>query len=239
MLQRSIKLKVIEERIMFGKFSEQVKKSSQPVSSLVALNAKRLEALSQMQTEFFTGFMADSLKYVESMSVQTEVKGVIAAQTSYAEALKDRIAHASKDTYGAMNEIREEYTDLLKTSLDDSAANVPSAFKTAADAVAPSKPEATAPKTAEKPASKKAAAKPVAKPAAKAKPAVKAASKPAARPAVKAASKPAAKPAVQAESKPVAKPIAKPAVKAEAKPVATPAATTVSSTPANADAKKW
>jgi hypothetical protein len=226
MLQRSIKLKVIEERIMFGKFSEQVKKSSQPVSSLVALNAKRLEALSQMQTEFFTGFMADSLKYVESMSVQTEVKGVIAAQTSYAEALKDRIAHASKDTYGAMNEIREEYTDLLKTSLDDSAANVPSAFKTAADAVAPSKPEATAPKTAEKPASKKAAAKPVAKPAAKAKPAVKA------------ASKPAAKPAVQAESKPVAKPIAKPAVKAEAKPVATPAATTVSSTPANAEAKK-
>ncbi|MDG1122362.1 MAG: phasin family protein [Glaciecola sp.] len=211
---------------MFGKFSEQVKKSSQPVSSLVALNAKRLEALSQMQTEFFTGFMADSLKYVESMSVQTEVKGVIAAQTSYAEALKDRIAHASKDTYGAMNEIREEYTDLLKTSLDDSAANVPSAFKTAADAVAPSKPEATAPKTAEKPASKKAAAKPVAKPAAKAKPAVKA------------ASKPAAKPAVQAESKPVAKPIAKPAVKAEAKPVATPAATTVSSTPANAEAKK-
>ena len=226
MLQRSIKLKVIEERIMFGKFSEQVKKSSQPVNSLVALNAKRLEALSQMQTEFFTGFMADSLKYVESMSVQTEVKGVIAAQTSYAEALKDRIAHASKDTYGAMNEIREEYTDLLKTSLDDSAANVPSAFKTAADAVAPSKPEATAPKTAEKPASKKAAAKPVAKPAAKAKPAVKA------------ASKPAAKPAVQAESKPVAKPIAKPAVKAEAKPVATPAATTVSSTPANAEAKK-
>lgn len=226
MLQRSIKLKVIEERIMFGKFSEQVKKSSQPVSSLVALNAKRLEALSQMQTEFFTGFMADSLKYVESMSVQTEMKGVIAAQTSYAEALKDRIAHASKDTYGAMNEIREEYTDLLKTSLDDSAANVPSAFKTAANAVAPSKPEATAPKTAEKPASKKAAAKPVAKPAAKAKPAVKA------------ASKPAAKPAVQAESKPVAKPSAKPAVKAEAKPVATPAATTVSSTPATAEAKK-
>ena len=103
---------------MFGKFSEQVKKSSQPVNSLVALNAKRLEALSQMQTEFFTGFMADSLKYVESMSVQTEVKGVIAAQTSYAEALKDRFAHASKDTYGAMNNIREEYTDLLKTSLN-------------------------------------------------------------------------------------------------------------------------
>lgn len=222
MLQRSIKLKVIEERIMFGKFSEQVKKSSQPVNSLVALNAKRLEALSQMQTEFFTGFMADSLKYVESMSVQTEVKGVIAAQTSYAEALKDRFAHASKDTYGAMNNIREEYTDLLKTSLNESVANVSAATHAAATAAAPIKPVAPADKSAPK----KAEVKPVAKPAAKAKPAVKA------------ASKPAAKPAVQAESKPVAKPIAKPAVKSEAKIVATPAATIVSSTPANAEAKK-
>jgi hypothetical protein len=226
MLQRSIKLKVIEERIMFGKFSEQVKKSSQPVNSLVALNAKRLEALSQMQTEFFTGFMADSLKYVESMSVQTEVKGVIAAQTSYAEALKDRFAHASKDTYGAMNNIREEYTDLLKTSLNESVANVPAATHAAATAAAPIKPVVPADKPAAQAAPKKAEVKPVAKPAAKAKPAVKA------------ASKPAAKPAVQAESKPVAKPIAKPAVKAEAKIVATPAATIVSSTPANAEAKK-
>lgn len=226
MLQRSIKLKVIEERIMFGKFSEQVKKSSQPVNSLVALNAKRLEALSQMQTEFFTGFMADSLKYVESMSVQTEVKGVIAAQTSYAEALKDRFAHASKDTYGAMNNIREEYTDLLKTSLNESVANVPAATHAAATAAAPIKPVVPADKPAVQAAPKKAEVKPVAKPAAKAKPAVKA------------ASKPAAKPAVQAESKPVAKPIAKPAVKAEAKIVATPAATVVSSTPASAEAKK-
>ena len=214
MLQRSIKLKVIEERIMFGKFSEQVKKSSQPVNSLVALNAKRLEALSQMQTEFFTGFMADSLKYVESMSVQTEVKGVIAAQTSYAEALKDRFAHASKDTYGAMNNIREEYTDLLKTSLNESVANVPAATHAAATAAAPVKPVAPADKPAAQAAPKKAEVKPVAKPAAKAKPAVK------------------------AESKPVAKPIAKPAVKAEAKIVATPAATIVSSTPASAEAKK-
>jgi hypothetical protein len=214
MLLRSIKLEMIEERIMFGKFSEQVKKSSQPVNSLVALNAKRLEALSQMQTEFFTGFMADSLKYVESMSVQTEVKGVIAAQTSYAEALKDRFAHASKDTYGAMNNIREEYTDLLKTSLNESVANVPAATHAAAPAVAPIKPVAPADKPAAQAAPKKAKVKPVAKPAAKATPAVK------------------------AKSKPVAKPIAKPAVKAEAKIVATPAATIVSSTPAKAEPKK-
>jgi len=167
---------------MFGKFSEQVKKSSKPVNSLVALNAKRMEALSQMQTEFFTGFMSDSVKYVESISAQTEVKGVIAAQTSYAEALKDRFAHTSKDTYAAMNSIREEYTDLLKSSLDESTANVPAAFKAAATATAEPKPETSVkkpeaqPKTAapQKTAVKKVTKKPVAKPAAKAKPVVKA-----------------------------------------------------------------
>ena len=218
---------MIEDRIMFGKFSEQVKKSSKPVNSLVALNAKKLEELSQMQTEFFTGFMADSVKYVESISVQTEVKGVIAAQTSYAEAVKERIAHASKHTYGTINDIREEYTDLLKTSLNDASVEVPAAYQAPTTATAaPSKPAAPAKKAAPKASAKKAEAKPVAKPAAKAKPAVKT------------PSKPAAKPAVEAQSKPVAKPVAKPVVKAEAKPVAKPATTQTTSTPASAEAKK-
>lgn len=211
---------------MFGKFSEQVKKSSKPVNSLVALNAKRMEALSQMQTEFFTGFMSDSVKYVESISAQTEVKGVIAAQTSYAEALKDRFAHTSKDTYAAMNSIREEYTDLLKSSLDESTANVPAAFKAAATATAEPKPETSVkkseaqPKTAapQKAAVKKVTKKPVAKPAAKAKPVVKA------------ASQATEKPTVAAQDKPVTKPVAKPVVKAEA--------TIKPSTPATAEAKK-
>ena len=224
MLQCSIKLKVIEERVMFGKFSEQVKKSSQPVNSLVALNAKRMEALSQMQTEFFTGFMSDSVKYVESISAQTEVKGVIAAQTSYAEALKDRFAHTSKDTYAAMNSIREEYTDLLKSSLDESTANVPAAFKAAA--TAEPKPETSVKKSEAQPktaAPQKAAVKKVTKkPAAKAKPVVKAASQATEKPTVAAQNKPV--------TKPVTKPVAKPVVKAEA--------TIKPSTPATAEAKK-
>ena len=65
------------------------------MGSLFALNTKALETFSQQQTEFFTGFMADSVKYVESLSVQTEVKGYVAAQTAYAESVKDRFAHAS------------------------------------------------------------------------------------------------------------------------------------------------
>lgn len=217
---------------MFGKFSEQVKKSTKPVNSLVALNAKKLEELSQMQTEFFTGFMADSVKYVEAITIQTEVKGVIAAQTSYAEAVKERIANASKHTYGAINDIREEYTDLLKTSLNDASAEVPAAFQAPTVATAtPSKPAASAKPAASKAPAKKADSKPVAKPASK--PAAKA------KPALKTASKPArAKSAKEAQNKPVTKPVAKPVVKAEARPIAKPTTKQNTSTPAPAAAKK-
>lgn len=202
---------------MFGKFSEQVKKSSKPVSSLVAVNTKALEELSQQQTEFFTGFLADSVKYVESLSVQTEVKGFVAAQSTYAEAVKERLAHTSKQTYGTMNDIREEYTKVLKTSIEElpAAEEVTKELMKAVPAVAtPAAPKAEA---------KPAPAKAVAKPAPAKKPAAK---KTPAKAAPKAAPKPAAKAeAPKAEAKPVAKAEApKAAVKTGSSPAATAAA---------------
>ncbi|UTP72977.1 phasin family protein [Alteromonas sp. LMIT006] len=212
---------------MFGKFSEQVKKSSKPVSSLVAVNTKALEELSQQQTEFFTGFLADSVKYVESLSVLTEVKGFVAAQSTYAEAVKERLAHTSKQTYGTMNDIREEYTKVLKTSIEElpAAEEVTKELMKAVPAVA----TPTAPKAETKPA-------PVKKPAAK-KAAPKAPVKAAAKAPVKAAAKAPVKAAAKAPAKaeaPKAKPAEKPAARAEAPK----AAKTESSPAAPAAAKK-
>lgn len=197
---------------MFGKFSEQVKKSSKPVSSLVAVNTKALEELSQQQTEFFTGFLADSVKYVESLSVLTEVKGFVAAQSTYAEAVKERLAHTSKQTYGTMNDIREEYTKVLKTSIEElpAAEEVTKELMKAVPAVAtPAAPKAEAkPAPAKKPAAKKAPAKAAPKAATKAAP----------KPAAKAeAPKAGAKPVAKAEAP-------KAAVKTESSPAATAAA---------------
>lgn len=217
MLQRNKIQQSFKDSIMFGKFSEQVKKSSKPVSSLVAVNTKALEELSQQQTEFFTGFLADSVKYVESLSVQTEVKGFVAAQSTYAEAVKERLAHTSKQTYGTMNDIREEYTKVLKTSIEElpAAEEVTKELMKAVPAVAtPAAPKAEA---------KPAPAKAVAKPAPAKKPAAK---KTPAKAAPKAAPKPAAKAeAPKAEAKPVAKAEApKAAVKTGSSPAATAAA---------------
>jgi len=226
MLQRNKIQQSFKDSIMFGKFSEQVKKSSKPVSSLVAVNTKALEELSQQQTEFFTGFLADSVKYVESLSVQTEVKGFVAAQSTYAEAVKERLAHTSKQTYGTMNDIREEYTKVLKTSIEElpAAEEVTKELMKAVPAVAtPAAPKAEAKPAPAKAEAKPAPAKAVAKPAPAKKPAAK---KTPAKAAPKAAPKPAAKAeAPKAEAKPVAKAEApKAAVKTGSSPAATAAA---------------
>lgn len=218
---------------MFGKFSEQVQKSSKPMASLFNLNAKAIEAATQKQTQFFTGVMADSVKYVEALAVQTEAKGLFAAQSNYAEAVKERVAHASKDAFGMINELRDQYTVVMKASLEDAEA-AGKEFAKAAQAnmqqtaaqvkqvaeqtVAPLAATQAAVKPVAKPATKRATAKPAAKKPVAKKPAPKTATKPAVKkPAAKSAvAKPAAKPAAPAASKPVAK--EKPVAVAIAKP---------------------
>lgn len=185
---------------MFGKFSEQLKKSSKPLNSLMAMNAKAMENLSQNQTELFTGLLTDSVKFIESVTVQTEVKGVVAAGSEYAESMRDRLAMASKGAYSTLSHMQAELKDVMKTSLED---GVEAAKTVVAEApkAAPAPSKAAPKKAAPKP---KASAKPKAEPAA-----VKAeAPTPAPEKAVEA---PAPAPAPAAETKPAEtpKPVAK------------------------------
>lgn len=109
---------------MFGKFSEQLKTSTKPLNSLFAVNAKALESLSQHQTELFTGLMSDSVKYIESVSVQTEVNGVISANTEFAGAMRERFVSASKETYHTLNEAGTELGNVLKASVETATSEV-------------------------------------------------------------------------------------------------------------------
>ena len=169
---------------MFGKFSEQLKKSSKPVNSWMAVNAKMLEDLSQNQTELFTGLLSDSVKYLETVSVQTEAKGVFAANSEFAEAMRDRLAVASKGAYSTLSHLQSDMKDVVKSSIEDSAEAAKEVTKEVTKAV-------------EKPAAKAAPAKAPAKKAA-----------PKEEPAPAKEAKAAAKPA-EAEAKPAAKPAAK------------------------------
>nr|WP_136251391.1 phasin family protein [Ningiella ruwaisensis] len=174
---------------MFGNFSQQLKKSTKPASTLLEMNAKTLELVSKQQTIFFSGVMTDSVKLLETLSDQTELKGMIAAQSVYAESVRERFTSASKSTYSALNAMRNDVADVMKSSLEDAKNNaqevVEQAVKTAtsgtnmpSEAAAPAKAKsaasakpakASSPKkpSAKKPAAKKAVAPKKAAPAPK------------------------------------------------------------------------
>jgi phasin family protein len=113
-----------EVKIMFGNFSEQMKKSTKPASALLEMNAKTLELVSKQQTVFFSGLMSDSVKLLSNLNEQTELKGVIAAQSVYAQSVKERLTSASKTTYSALNEMREELSSVVKTNFADASEEI-------------------------------------------------------------------------------------------------------------------
>ena len=139
---------------MFGKFSEQMKKSAQPAASLLSMNAKTLELLSTQQTIFFSGVINDSVKLLTTLSDQTELKGVVAAQSVYAESLRERMTSASKTAYSELNGIRAEMTDIVKDSIESVSEQTKAAFKDA-QTVAPVKAPAVKKVPLKKPAVKK------------------------------------------------------------------------------------
>lgn len=102
---------------MFGTFSEQLKNSTKPAHTLLELNAKALESLAQQQTELFTGLLSDGVKYMETVSVQPELKTILAANSDYAASMRERLSSASKETYSTLNDVREQVTKVMTTSL--------------------------------------------------------------------------------------------------------------------------
>ncbi|MGQ8366012.1 TIGR01841 family phasin [Glaciecola sp. 1036] len=203
---------------MFGNFSEQFKKSTKPASSLLEMNAKAMTDIAGQQTLFFKGLMDDSKKLVETVTTQSELKGVIAAHSVYAESIRERMSSASKSTYGTLNEVREQMTELVKGSIEEASSDAKQAVEKAVEKVA------TATKKAETVTKEAAKAAPVAKPAAPKKAAPKKA--PAKSTTKKATTSTAAKATTttKAAAKPAPKATAsKTTVKAAPKPEATPA----------------
>lgn len=122
---------------MFGQLSEQLKKTAKPVNSVIAANTKTLEALSGHQTALFTGLLSDSVNFVQALSTQPTVKGLIAAQSDYAEAMRDRFTSATKETYSTLSVLRDDMTLAMKNSLDESVEDTKEVVATPKPAPAP------------------------------------------------------------------------------------------------------
>ncbi|MFC4700991.1 phasin family protein [Glaciecola siphonariae] len=104
--------------MMFGNLSQQMKKSTQPVSTLLEMNAKTLELVSEQQTVFFSGLMSDSKKLLASLGSQSELNGVLAAQSVYAESVRERFTSASKNTYTAISTMNSQAASVMKSALE-------------------------------------------------------------------------------------------------------------------------
>lgn len=214
---------------MFGHFSESFKKSAKPASALIEMNAKVLSTLSAQQTQFLTGWLSDSKKLIDTVSQQSEVKDVIAAQSVYAESVRERITSASKNTYSTLNSARQEMLTMMQSEAVKAAvtpvapAKAPAAKSVKSQAKSAAKPAKTsAAKSTKAPAAKATAAKPKAKATASAKTA--AASKTTATEATAAKKTAAKKAPVKKETPTTSSAAAKKAapVKAPPKPQATP-----------------
>lgn len=99
---------------MFGFFSESLKSTTNPVQTLFALNAKTFETLAQQQTELWTGMLSDGVKYVEKVSVQPEIKTILAANNEYASSVRERWVTTSRATFETLSTLREQAVE--KTS---------------------------------------------------------------------------------------------------------------------------
>ena len=62
---------------MYEQFTEQFQTSLKPVTALMEINIKAVEALAEQQASFFTSAMNDSLAYTQDISSQTDLASLL------------------------------------------------------------------------------------------------------------------------------------------------------------------
>ena len=103
---------------MFENFAEQFHNSLKPVNALAAANVKTVERLVQLQTTLFTGVLEEGVAYVQGLSAQKDIAGVIEAQKTYAEGVQEKMVLAAKDAYSVIAGAQEEAGEVLKGACD-------------------------------------------------------------------------------------------------------------------------
>jgi phasin family protein len=99
---------------MYEQFTEQFQTSMKPVTALMEINIKAVEALAEQQASFFTSAMNDSLAYTQDISSQTDLASLLKVQKEYSEDFSDKLITASKDMYAVMVESQDKKNAILK-----------------------------------------------------------------------------------------------------------------------------
>lgn len=110
---------------MYTEFTEQFKDSMKPMTELMTINLKTLEALAEKNTSFFNGALSDSVAYTESLAGQTDLPSILQAQKEFNEDFQSKLIESSKEVYSLIADAQEQATEIMKSSFAMTSAMMP------------------------------------------------------------------------------------------------------------------
>jgi len=96
------------------KFTKQMQDSFKPMTELLEINVKTIEALAQKQSEFFTTAVSQSKEFTQSLTGQKDLQAVFQAQKEYSEEFQSKLVEASKDAFSVITEAQDKATTIVK-----------------------------------------------------------------------------------------------------------------------------
>ena len=115
-------------------FTKQMQDSFKPMTELLEINVKTIEALAQKQAEFFTTAVSQSKEFTQSLTGQKDLQAVFQAQKEYSEEFQSKLVEASKDAFSVLTEAQDKATAIVNgafASVEEATPEVSSTAKTA------------------------------------------------------------------------------------------------------------
>ena len=128
---------------MYTQMTEQFQISMKPLTELMEINVKTIEALAEKQTSFFTEAMSDGLAYTQDITSQTDLASILKVQKEYGEDFQEKFMSTTKELYSTMVEAQDKVSAVMKTAFLE-------AKEMATPSPAPEKPAKTTSKSAAK-----------------------------------------------------------------------------------------
>lgn len=116
------------------KFTQQMQDSFKPMTELLEINVKTIEALAQKQAEFFTAAVSQSKAFTQNLTGEKDLQTVFQAQKDYSEEFQSKMVEASKDAFSVLTEAQDKATTIVNgafASVAEATPEVASPAKTA------------------------------------------------------------------------------------------------------------
>jgi phasin family protein len=102
---------------MNNQFFQQAEQFFKPISEMMALNARTLEALAEKQTGLVSAMWNDSMSCARSMADSRDVASFLSTQNNFWEGMNQKFSSTARDSYTLLTEAQEEMGKLVQDSI--------------------------------------------------------------------------------------------------------------------------